>query len=83
MVQWRNNGAMAAKQASTKRMYLMFGNNSDEAQLVLKAFYNRRDKQRLESNVFRMTVQADRSGRLRVCGYSKAKSGPKPKQLAK
>ena len=78
---------MAAKQASTKRTSLMLGNDSDDTQLVLK-HYRRRDEQRLESNVklpklFPMTtqVEADSSGGLRVCGDSKTKSGPKPKQL--
>ena len=42
---------MAATQASTKRAFLMLGNDSDETQLVLKIFYSRRDEQRLESNV--------------------------------
>ena len=77
---------MAAKQASTKRTSLMLGNDSDEKQLVLKTFYSRSDEQRLESNVtlkklFPMTMQADRSGRLKVCDDSKTRSGPKPKQL--
>ena len=65
----------------------MLANDSDErTQLVLKTFYNRRDEKRLESNVgltklFPMTTRADRSGGLGVCGDSKTKSGPKPKQL--
>ena len=80
------NGRMAVKQASTKRTFLMFGNDSDDTQLVLKTFYSRRDEQRLKSNVelmkpFPMTAHADRSGALRVCADSKTKSGPKPKQL--
>ena len=73
-----------AKQASTKRMSLMLGNDSDETQLILKTFYSRRDEQRLESNVkltklFPIKTQVDRSGGLKVCDYSKTKSGPKPK----
>ena len=67
---------MAARQASTKRRYTF----------IFKAFYSRRDEQRLESNIeltkqFPMIVQADRNGGLRVCGDSKTKSGPKRKQL--
>ena len=66
----------------------MLGNDSDDAQLVLKTFYSRRDEERLESDVepmklFPMTTQADRIGGLRVCDDSKTKSGPKPKQLVK
>ena len=77
---------MAANEASTKRTSLMLGKDSDEKQLVLKTLYSRRDEQRLESNVklakpFTMTMQADRSGGLKVCDDSKTKSEPKPKQL--
>ena len=42
---------MAATQAPTKRRSLMLGNDHDDAQLVLKTFYSRRDEQRMESNV--------------------------------
>ena len=45
----RSNGGMAAKQASTKQT--MLGHESDEtAQLVVKAFYSKRDKQGLDGN---------------------------------
>ena len=75
-----------ATQASSKQTSLMLGNDSDETKLVLKTFKSRRDEQGLESNfeqtkIFPMTTQADRSGWLKVCGNSKTKAGPKPKQL--
>ena len=58
---------MAAKQASTERMFLMLGIDSDDTQLSFKTSHRRRDEQRLESNVelmklFPMKTQADRSG---------------------
>ena len=64
----------------------MLGNDSEETQLVLKTFYNRRDEQRLESNVeltklFPMTTHAERSDGVNLCDDSKTKSRPKPKQL--
>ena len=75
-----------AKQASTKQMSLMLGYDNNTTQLVLKAFYSRRDVQELESNVeltklLFLAIQADRIGGLRVYGDSKTKSGPKPQRL--
>ena len=77
--QWRSCG----KASFDQQVSLMLGYDSDATQLVLKAFYSRRDIQELESIVELMklsflAMQADRSGELRVCGDSKSKSGPKP-----
>ena len=57
---------MAAKQASTKRTSLLFGNDSDDTRLALKHFIAGGMNRDLESNVeltklFPMTAQADRS----------------------
>ena len=46
--QWRNN---VKARASTRRMSLMLGYDSDETQLVLKVSYSRRDDKGLKGNV--------------------------------
>lgn len=81
------NGAMAAKQASTKRVSLMLGYDCHETQLVLKAFYSRKEDEGLKSNVellklLLLTTQADTNSGLKVWGDLKAtaKPGPKTKQ---
>ena len=65
----------------------MLGYDSDKTQLALGPFCDRRVEQGLKSNVeitklSPLATQADANGGLRVCGDSKTKSGPKPKQLA-
>ena len=69
-----------AKQVLTKRTSLMLGFDSDKTELVLTAFYSRRNEQGLESSVeltkfLPMTTQADRCGRLGCVAMRKQSQG--------